>query len=70
MLKTVYSLIDFEVDPAVMRNCCKAIFVDEFIWDDSELDFNILGVVEGCTKVEDSNVEACKFGLSCRDGAV
>ena len=52
LFQAVDTLGNFEVDPAVMCEGGEVVFIDEFLWDDSELNADILGAIEWCAKIK------------------
>jgi hypothetical protein len=62
--KTITTLTNFEVDPAIAVPSSGVVFFDEFIWDIGELDANIFGIGHRSIKVEVLQVdgaEPCAF---------
>ena len=62
LLKSKYTLGDFEVHPVIPCQCSEIVFLNEFVKDDGRLDLDIFRSVKGCTKVEVSNVKTGKGG--------
>ena len=48
MGETIDTVADFEIYPAFVDIVVKFVLVNELLWDVSELDFDILGIVKCC----------------------
>ncbi len=62
MGKTVTTLANFKVDPAVSVSAREVIFLDEFIRDVRELDANIFRLEHRCVKVIVLEVDGAELG--------
>ena len=51
-----------EVDPAIPHVVGEVVLGNEFVRDVIKVDMDKFRVVEGCAKVEVSDVESAKFG--------
>ena len=61
MFEAVDAFVDFEVNPTMMCEGSKVVFVNKFLWDVAEFDPDVFGAVQWRAQVEIGNVEAGKF---------
>ncbi len=71
MGKTIYTLPDFDVDPAIRSdNVAKVVMVDDFVRDDVKTEMHVLGVWHGGVEIEIGKVDAQKLGPRGTDGGI
>ena len=70
LLEAVDSFGDLEVDPFIIDVGIQIVFINEFAWDVSEFDPDVLRAVKRCSKVEVLDVEAGKLGTWAGGDAV
>ena len=70
LLESIDPLLDLEVYPAIAGKGIKSIFINKFLWDDGELDFDIFMAVQGRTELEVSDIKTGKGCLRHGEGAV
>ena len=71
MWETVKSVAIFEVKPAIGVDVVhENVLVDEFCWDVTQFDVDVLRSVQGCLKVEFFDVEGDKLGAPAGNDAV
>jgi hypothetical protein len=58
--KSVATLADFEVNPSVLVQTCKLVFVNEFLWNIQDFNTNVFWLGHGYVKVEVLKVNGAK----------
>ena len=65
LFEAVHSISDFKVDPPIVYLFSQVVFVDEFLWNDRDLDADIFRPIEWHPQVEVFDVKAGEFCIWC-----
>ena len=61
LLEPIHSFLDLEVDPSVAGERSEIIFIDELVWYDGELYFDVFMPVQGSAEIEVGYIETGKL---------